>query len=316
MQNKQCGLLRTLLFTTFISSASIVGVLVTPALPQIQNVFHLSVFQTQMITTVFLIAYVIGQIVYGPIAKRFGRVNAITAGMALNFVGQTLCVVAGFYHAYDFLLVGRFVSSLGAAAGLVCTYMIIHELHDQRAAKKITAKALAGFTLGSGLAVILGGVLTAHFGWLSSFIALSIYAGVLLLLSRLLPESMQAKELDALDPKAIMRSYAQGFSSKKLWMYSFIVGCSTLFVYAFSASAPLICNKLFHLNSVDFSYFNIINAVMMFAGCMAAGMINFKLSPQQLLKRLLLLMFIGFAALYLLTNLFHNVWIFFLLSGA
>ena len=100
--NKTCGFSLTLLFTFFVSSASIVGILVTPALPNIKQSFHLSVLQTQMITTVFLLAYLLGQMLYGPLAKRFGRVNAVTIGMTLNFLGQLICVTASFLHNYVF----------------------------------------------------------------------------------------------------------------------------------------------------------------------------------------------------------------------
>lgn len=56
-----------------ISFASVNAVLFTSALPNITAFFGITEHAAQQTITSFLVGYTIGQLIYGPIANRYGR---------------------------------------------------------------------------------------------------------------------------------------------------------------------------------------------------------------------------------------------------
>src|SRR6478672_5239599 len=83
-----------------ISFASVNAVLFTPALPDITAFFAISENTAQQTITWFLVGYAIGQLIYGPIANRFGRKPALYAGISLQIFSSILCVAAAASHSY------------------------------------------------------------------------------------------------------------------------------------------------------------------------------------------------------------------------
>ena len=57
--------------------AALGSVIITPSLPVISHFFSISTDQSQLTVTVFLLGYAIGQLLYGPMANRFGRVMTL-----------------------------------------------------------------------------------------------------------------------------------------------------------------------------------------------------------------------------------------------
>ena len=55
------------------SFASMGAIIFAPALPEIAQYFHISQGHSQLTITLFLLGYAIGQLIYGPLANRFGR---------------------------------------------------------------------------------------------------------------------------------------------------------------------------------------------------------------------------------------------------
>ena len=65
-------------------------------LPQLclllQAIFAISNTAAQQTITWFLVGYAIGQLIYGPIANRFGRKPAIYIGICLQILSSFICV--------------------------------------------------------------------------------------------------------------------------------------------------------------------------------------------------------------------------------
>lgn len=77
---------------SYICIASISAAIITPALPHIQNFFHLSNGAVEWVISIFLLGYVIGQLIYGPIANRYGRIKALRIGLTFNITGILICM--------------------------------------------------------------------------------------------------------------------------------------------------------------------------------------------------------------------------------
>lgn len=68
---------KIIMLLTYISIASAFAVIINPALPDIAREFDLLSGVVEWLVSIFLLGYVLGQIIYGPIAKRYGDVVSL-----------------------------------------------------------------------------------------------------------------------------------------------------------------------------------------------------------------------------------------------
>src|SRR4029077_14504811 len=60
-----------------------------PALPNIASAFHIAVAnRPQMVLSIFLLGFGIGQFVIGPLSHRFGRRPVLLGGMTVYFIAS------------------------------------------------------------------------------------------------------------------------------------------------------------------------------------------------------------------------------------
>ncbi len=262
-QSKEPQLFILLLLASF---PSVSAVLFTPALPQMTKDLGINSAQTQLTMTAFLIGYAFGNLPYGPFSNRYGRKPAIYVGILLAIVGSLLILTAGALHLFWLIVVGRFLAALGSSVGLKITFTMIGDVYSQTKATKKISHIMLSFAVAPGLAIALGGLLTAQFRWESCFYFLTAYSALLLSLSILLPETSQQQDLDALSFTKIKSGLIQKLKNKKLVTYSLIMGCATSFVYLFASEAPFIGINQIGLRADEYGFLNFIPPIGMIIG--------------------------------------------------
>ncbi|KTD60750.1 MFS transporter [Legionella shakespearei] len=253
---------------SYISIASFSAALITPALPEIQQNFALVQGQVEWLVSAFLIGYVIGQLIYGPLANRFGRVSALRTGLVINLLGIAICFTGLYFNMYLILIAGRFVSALGAASGLACTFMLINEWLPEQQRKTALAYTILSFTLGIGLAVLIGGLITEYSHWGNCFYVLLGHGTIMLYGTRMFSETLTSPQV--LNCKNILAGYESALSSRTLLCYSIVVGFCSAIGYCFSAAGPQIALDLFKLTPAEYGYWNGLNMMGMLTGGLLA----------------------------------------------
>lgn len=254
----------TLLF--MISFASVNAVLFTPALPNITSYFALTTTVGQQTITWFLIGYALGQLIYGPIANRFGRKKALYLGISIQIASSFVCVFSGTFHEYMLLVIGRFFLALGSGVGLKMTFTLVNEYYEPKLASQKISYLMLAFSITPGLGAALGGTLNTHYGWQSCFYASAFYGLVLLLLTIRLPETKIVLDTDALKIKNLTHGYSSQFRNLQLVSGGLLMGSGACFIYAFSAIAPFVAINLFSMSSSAYGIANIIPAIGLFLG--------------------------------------------------
>ncbi len=286
---------KTSLLLSYICIASASAAIITPALPHIQAYFSLTKGSVEWVVSIFLLGYVIGQLIYAPIANRYGRLKALRTGLLINLLGIVICIAAPFFHSYSLLLSGRLVTALGAASGLSCTFILINELLPKDRAKHAMSLSIISFTAGIGLSILIGGLITEYLKWQDCFLLLLIHGIVMYLATYSFPETLQSPK--AIHPAVILKNYRLAFSHQKLIVFSLVVGFVSLFSYGYSASAPIYAQTILHLSPSQYGYWNSINMIgMLCSGFLSANLIK-KYHEQQVLKIGFLLVFLGLIVL-------------------
>lgn len=254
-----------------ISFASVNAVLFTPALPEVTQFFSITHRGAQQTITWFLIGYTFGQLIYGPIANRFGRKYALYAGIGLQILSSLLCVISGIIHQYFLLVLGRFLLALGSGVGLKMTFTLINECYDPKTAAQKISYLLLAFAITPGLGVALGGILTAHFGWISCFYAGALYGFILLLFVIKLPETQKSLDYDAFKINHLFNHYWLQFKNTQLIAGGLLMGSVTCFIYSFAAIASFVAMKYFDMNSTEYGFANLLPSIGLLFGSLTSA---------------------------------------------
>jgi DHA1 family bicyclomycin/chloramphenicol resistance-like MFS transporter len=159
-----------------------------PVMPTIANAFDSSFETIQWSLTVYLVAVAAGQLIYGPLSDVFGRLVVLKAGMAMYFLSSLALVVI---PSIPMLIGGRAFQAFGACSGMVIARAMIRDTYGKHETAVILAYVSMGFAVGPAVAPFLGGMLDVHYGWHSIFIALAMYAGLLVLVTWfIVPETL------------------------------------------------------------------------------------------------------------------------------
>lgn len=259
-----------------ISFASVNAVLFTPALPAIKDFFHISDNSAQQTITWFLVGYAVGQLLYGPIANRYGRKPALYVGISIQIVSSLICVLSGIIHLYGLLIFGRLVLALGSGVGLKMTFTLVNETYESKLASQKLSYLMLAFAITPGLSVALGGLLTTYFGWMSCFYVGALYGVILMLLVMRLPETVQQINPQALQFKQLWHGYGLQFSHRQLVLGGLLMGSSTCFIYVFASLSPFIAMNLLGMSSTAYGLANLLPSI---------GLILGSLCGAQLIKR-------------------------------
>ena len=207
-----------------------------PALPIAARSLGAGIGEMQMTVSLYIFGLAVGQLVYGPLADRFGRRPVMLAGLGLYTVAGLAAALAPDVHA---LIAARLFQAMGGCAGLVLGRSIVRDTAEPQEATRRLALMNLMVTVGPSIAPLVGGALATALGWRSIFYGLFALGIVGLLFTwRLLPET--GRPGAPVSAPALARNYARLLRSPAFLGFSIGGGCATTSMYAFIASAPFI----------------------------------------------------------------------------
>src|SRR5690606_9997589 len=142
----------------------------------------------QLTLAAYFLGLSIGQLMYGPVADRFGRRIPLLTGVGLFTAASLACAYA---PNLEWLLGARFVQALGGCAGMVISRAIVSDKCDAVGSAKVFSQLMLVMGLAPILAPMLGGLLVNVYGWQAIFLSLTAFSALASLSVALwLPESM------------------------------------------------------------------------------------------------------------------------------
>ena len=277
---------KTIILLSYLCIASISAAILTPALPMIEQSYHLSHGSVEWVMTIFLMGYTLGQLIYGPLSVRFSSLWALRCGLLINILGIILCIISETYHSYYLLLIGRLITALGAASGLTCTFSLIHSYFSKKQSILVLSFSMVSFTLGIGAAIAIGGLITEQYHWGDCFYVLLAHGILMWLLTWLLPSSSQ--ETKAINFLVILKKYIHVLTSLRLVGWSLVVSMPTVFSYTFTTMAPTYANQVLHVSMAHYGAWNLLNMI----GMLASGFVSRVLLNRYHPAKVVILMFL------------------------
>ncbi|MEQ9491469.1 MAG: multidrug effflux MFS transporter [Alphaproteobacteria bacterium] len=226
----------------FITMAVALGPISTdlylPSLPSIGSSFGTDAVTVQLTLSVFLIAFGVSQLFYGPLSDRFGRRPALLTGLAIYTTASLACWIA---PTIEILIVARFFQALGGCAGPVIGRAAIRDVYGRVEGARVLAYVATAMALAPAAGPVLGGFLEGWFGWRANFLVLTLFGGIALAGIWLkLPETNRHMTPDATRPKRIFRNFGDFLAHPTYRAYAFAGAFSYCGLFCFISASPLV----------------------------------------------------------------------------
>jgi DHA1 family bicyclomycin/chloramphenicol resistance-like MFS transporter len=182
--------------------------LLLPAFDDIREAFGLDPDSTQIsqVITVFFLGLAIAQLVWGPLADRYGRKPILYAGIAVYVAGA---IGSAFSPTLNWLLISRFVWGVGAAGSRVVATAIIRDSFEGTRMAKAMSQIMAVFVMAPVFAPSIGAGLIIVFSWRAIFWFCVVWSVIIVLWSTRLPETLAPESRRPLE----LRSITSGFGT-------------------------------------------------------------------------------------------------------
>lgn len=178
-----------------------------PALPMLTRGLGASMAAAQLTMSALILAFGLGQMVWGPVADRVGRRPVLLAGLGLYTLASAACVLAG---SIEQLIVARVLQGACLAAAVVVARAIVRDLYEPHEGAQVMALALSGLAVIAIAGPALGGLVAATWGWRAA-LSLVAAAGVatLAFVALRLPETLQHRNPRATALAPLLAAWGQ-----------------------------------------------------------------------------------------------------------
>lgn len=229
-----------------------------PAFPAMTEDLHTTATRVQLSLTAFLIGAGVGQVVFGPLSDRTGRLIPLYIGLVLFLVAS---IVTVFASNVEILVAARLAQGLGGASGMVIGRAMVLDKEKGAAA----AKALSIMMVIGGIAPVVaplaGSLLADLIGWRG---LLAIVAGIgvvgiastVFFIRETLPTSQRSHSAQASTSKPIKALASRGYIGN---VVAFAFAMAILMSYI--SASPFVYQNMIGLDAVGYGFAFAVNAI-------------------------------------------------------
>ena len=222
------------------------------SLPGLTRTFATSVAAAQLTLSVWIAAFGVMQLFAGPMSDRYGRRRVLSAGLALYIAASIGCALA---PSIEMLIVARFFQAVGCCAVVVVARAVIRDVYDPIAGARVLAQASSVLAIGPIVGPILGSFLEVRFGHRAAFVALAIFATVLLVATLAkLAETNRERDPAATRPRALAANYRRVLRSPEFRAYTLVACASYGGLFAFISGASFVLIRVLGVPTAYFGF--------------------------------------------------------------
>lgn len=215
-----------------------------PTFDAVRQAFHLGAESTataRLVTFFFMGQF--SQLLFGPMADRYGRIPVLRIGFVFFISG---CIATVLVPSMFWLLIARFFMGIGSAAMFVCVLACVRDRFAGDEMARTMSLIMTIFLIVPVLAPLLGAAILSISNWKVVFLTPALFAIVFALWSLRLPESVPVDGRKNASLLAVFQSFRELFSNKTFVRY---VSITTILFAAFISyvgSSERIVGTLYH----------------------------------------------------------------------
>lgn len=267
---------------------------VSPILPAITASLGINTPTAGLLITAYMIPFGIFQIIFGPLADRYGKKQVITLSMILFTVATGLCA-----FGTGLASVGLFRALTGvfAASVMPISFALIGDSFPMEERQQALGTFIGISYLGQGLSMAIGGIISYFFTWRDVFLVyavLSLVPTVLLLKNYRLMPSQRNPDSSIVQPYLELLS-----NSASLFTYLAVILEGAFIIGSFSYGGSYL-SRVHHYNSLQIGLFMTGFGVMSVIGGRIGGRLATRIGALKVLRTGLILAAAGDLVIYFL----------------
>ncbi|WP_374630622.1 Bcr/CflA family multidrug efflux MFS transporter [Ferrovibrio sp.] len=244
-----------------------------PALPAMEAQFSAAPGQVQFTLALYFIGLALGQVVFGPLSDRYGRLKPLFTGGVIFVLASLACALA---PDVETLSVLRFVQALGGSSSMVVARAMVRDIYPPREVARAFSLLMLVLGVAPILAPMLGSYMLIWFGWQAIFLTLALVSAVVLVPAWLLLKESHPGPYKPLTLGGVLGAYGKLLVDRNFLGYTLASGLPTAGMFAYIAGSPFLFIQVYGLDPQHYGWLFGANAV----GMIAASQIN-----RTLLKR-------------------------------
>jgi MFS transporter, DHA1 family, multidrug resistance protein len=313
---KEIGSLEFIVLTACIMLLTAVAIdIMLPAFNDVRENFGLGPDSTATahIVTFFFLGQ-IGQIFFGPLSDRYGRIAILRTGFVLYITG---CIAAALLPNLDLILAARFVVGLGAAAMGVCATAGVRDRFSGDKMARTMSLILTIFLGVPVVAPIVGSLILSLTSWQVVFLTPPLLAVPIFLWSLRLKESLPPERRLKLDVSSLLKSARLVTGNRVFVRYTAITTILFGIFSSYISSSERIITEIYGRPDLFVWIFGAIGVTMAIFTFLNAQLVG-RFGAQRTIRNLLTAYLGLTVVLFVLTVLMNgtpNIFIFFAFIG-
>ena len=231
-----------------------------PAFDEIREEFDLASGsgEVSLIVTFYFFGMAAGQLFYGTLSDRFGRMPLLMTGIALYCVGAAGASLA---PTFAVMLGFRFLWGFGAAGPNVLSAAIARDLYSGDQMARVLSVVMAVFLIGPSVAPLAGDGLLVLGGWQVVFLAALVLALVMAVWALKFGETLAPERRRSVRPEAILAGMRLTVSNRASAFYIAAMVFSFAAFFVFLGSSQPIIDEIYGRGDWFAVIFGAISAV-------------------------------------------------------
>ncbi len=225
----------------------------------------------QLVVSLFLLGFAVGQVAWGPFADSFGRKFTLLSGLALYLVGSFVCFQA---ESFPLMLAGRLIQGLGVASPRIVSIAIIRDQFEGRQMARVMSFIMAVFVIVPIIAPAFGQTLLLFGSWRLLFGIFGLFAIVLALwFSLRQPETLPVDRRVPFSLRNTVRGIGHVLRVKSAFAYTIAAGLVFGSFIGYLSSAQQIFQVQYQLGKLFPVYFGVLAVAIGVASIANTGLV-------------------------------------------
>lgn len=272
-----------------------------PAFPQMATDLGVQPGAIQLTFSASLLGLTLGQLIYGPMADRFGRKRPMIVGLVIFILASIGCALA---PTLGILVALRFIQALGGCGGMVIARAIIRDCYSGTEMARMMSAMMVVFALAPVLAPSIGAAILTFASWHWLFVFLAAFGAYCLIAVLTLPETLEPARRTDHGFVDSMRAYRSIARNRQFLLATLISACSSTMLFAYISSSPTVFMDSYGVTAGMFGVIFGLNSVFFAVGAQVNMRLLRRFEVATLLRGFLAVQTVG-AALVLAAAVLH-----------
>jgi predicted MFS family arabinose efflux permease len=269
---------------------------VSPILPAISQNLNIDIAKAGLLITAYMIPFGFFQIVFGPLADRFGKKQVITFAVAMFTIATGLCALGS--NLVN-LSIFRALTGIFAASVMPISLAMIGDIFPVKERQGAIGTFMGISFLGQGLSMAIGGTIAYFLNWRGVF---AVYAVFALIPAFLLIRNYKALPSEKHPDSKIFAPYIKLLGNSRSLFTYIIVLLEGLFIVGSFSYAGAYISKTYGFNYFYIGLIMTAFGIMTVIGGRLSGKIVLKIGARKLLSIGLALAALADIVIYLFGN--------------